>query len=221
MFHQLSKAPLFKGIPKDEIALMLSQESYSIKRYYKDDMIVSSGDVCSHLMILIRGSVRGEMLSNSGQILKVEDVEAPRAIASGFIFGSNNVFPVSIFANEASQILFIPKLSVLGHLKTNKIFLNNFLDSISDFIYFLSQRLYFLSFKTIREKLAQYLLNISSPGKDHFKMQRSHSTLSEYFGVTRPSLSRVFVEFEKEGIIQTRSKEIFILDREKLERIIR
>jgi CRP-like cAMP-binding protein len=220
MFHQLSKTPLFKGIPKDEIPLMLGQENYSIKRYNKDDMIASSGDECNHLMILIRGSVRGEMLGNSGQILKVEDVDAPRAIASGFIFGSNNIFPVSILANEASQILFIPKFAVLGHLRTNKVFLNNFLDSISDFIFFLSQRLYFLSFKTIREKLAQYLLNISSHDKNHFKMPKSHSTLSEYFGVTRPSLSRVFGELEKEGIIKTRIKEIWILDRKKLEKII-
>jgi len=220
MFHQLSKTPLFRGIPTDEIPLMLGQENYSLKRYFKDDMIASSGDECNHLMILIMGSVRGEMLGNSGQILKVEDVEAPRAIASGFIFGSNNTFPVSIFANEASQILFIPKFSVLGHLRTNKVFLNNFLNSISDFIYFLSQRIYFLSFKTIREKLAQYLLNISSPDRDHFKMPKSHTTLSEYFGVTRPSLSRVFSNLEKEGIIRTEFKEIWILDRKKLEEII-
>ncbi len=220
MFKNLAKTPIFDGMPADEIPLFLSQGNYALKRYHKNEVIAFAGEPCEYLIILIDGSLRAEMSDFSGKILKVEDIVAPRAIATGFLFGKNNTFPVNVLANEDAQILSIPKVSVLEHLKSNELFLTNFLNNISDYIYFLSQRIYFLSVKTIREKIAQYLLNISSPEKNQVILPKSLSDLSKYFGVARPSLSRVLGELEKDGIIKTNRRKIEILDRRKLIKII-
>lgn len=114
------------------------------------------GDPCNDLIILFSGTVRAEMFDFSGKTLKVEDIFSPRAIASGFLFGENAAFPVNVHANTDAQILFVPRQSVINHFKVTNEFLTNFLNNISNYIHFFTQRIYFLSFKTIREKIAQY-----------------------------------------------------------------
>ena len=64
-------------------------------------------------MILLKGSVRGEMIDYSGRLIKVEDIIAPRAIAPLFLFGADNRYPVEVTANEATEVFEIPKESVL------------------------------------------------------------------------------------------------------------
>lgn len=55
-------------------------------------------------MILLKGSVRGEMIDYSGRLIKVEDIIAPRAIAPLFLFGADNRYPVEVTANEATEV---------------------------------------------------------------------------------------------------------------------
>ena len=50
----------------------------------------------NRLVILTKGSVRGEMIDYSGRLIKVEDITAPRAIAPLFLFGEQNRYPVEV-----------------------------------------------------------------------------------------------------------------------------
>jgi CRP-like cAMP-binding protein len=75
----------------------------------------------------------------------------------------------------------------------------------------LSDKLYFLSFKTIRQKIANYLLKL--PAKEGVvTLDRSQNSLAEYFGVTRPSLSRELANMQEEGLIEMERKTIRILN---------
>lgn len=69
--------------------------------------------MCNRLVILTKGSVRGEMIDYSGRLIKVEDIAAPRALAPLFLFGEENRFPVEVTANEPTEVIEIPKASVL------------------------------------------------------------------------------------------------------------
>ncbi len=220
MYEILSKTPLFKGFTTDEIPGLLNRENYTIKRFWKDEIVACQGDPCNQLMILISGTVSGHMLDYSGKTLKVEDIAAPRAIAQGFIFGKNPMFPVTIQVIKDAQILFIPRPSIIEHFKNNERFLANFLDTISNYIFFLSQRIFFLSFKTIREKIAQYCLVNSSTDQETFRLDKNLTELAAYFGVSRPALSRVVSELRKEVILSIQNRSVTILDRKELQKIV-
>jgi len=221
MFDLLSKSTLFQGVRADQLSSLFGGINYQTKKYQKGEMIALRDDPCNHLMIVINGSVKGEMLDFSGKTIKIEDIEAPRAIASAFLFGKNNRLPVDIIANEDVQLLMIPKSSVIQLFRENQAFLNNYLNSISNRAQFLSNRLYFLSFKTIKGKLAQYILSLSQPGESHVTFTKTQQEMAEFFGVTRPSLARVIGELEREGVIQVVRKKITIINREKLIKLIR
>ncbi len=220
IYTKLSNSPLFKGIIPADIEQLISSVPFQIKKYSKKMYIASRGDECKSLMVVIKGSVRGEMLDYSGKLLKVEDIYAPRPIAPAFLYGQNNTFPVNVIANNDVSILNLPKESVLILFQKNSIFLNNYLNTVSNRAQFLSQRIWFLSFKTIKGKLAQYILNLLNGNMKTVILPLPQKELAEFFGVARPSLARALGSMEKDGIINVKRREITILDKTKLIDII-
>ena len=86
---------------------------------------------------------------------------------------------------------------------------------ISNRSQFLSEKIKFLNFKTIKGKLAQFILQAEG-GKSEIILEMTQNDLADYFGVARPSVSRVIGELEQEGIIITKGKTLRILDKKGL-----
>ncbi|MCK4943642.1 MAG: Crp/Fnr family transcriptional regulator, partial [Candidatus Aminicenantes bacterium] len=123
--------------------------------------------------------------------------------------------------SEEVVLLSIPKSSLINIFQSNATVLNNFLNIISDRTQFLSDKLWFISFKSIKEKIAHYILSLLKKGKNTVMLPKNQQELSEFFGVTRPSLSRVFAELEKENILFYDRRKIIIKDRDKLNEILK
>jgi DNA-binding GntR family transcriptional regulator len=51
-------------------------------------------------------------------------------------------------------------------------------------------------------------------------LNQSQTELADFFGVTRPSLARALAELEEEGIIRAERREITILDKEKMNKLL-
>jgi len=212
----LLKAPLFSGMMLTEIMSVISVTPYRIRKYKPGAMISQSGDLVSSFMMVIGGTVKGEMVDFSGRVIKIEDIPASGALASAFIFGSRNRFPVNVVAISETSLMIIEKADFIKFLKSNDKLLINFLDMISNRSQFLTEKIKFLNFKTIRGKFAQYILQVAGPDKSEIKLAVTQNDLAEYFGVARPSIARVLGELENEGIIITKGKTLKILDKKRL-----
>jgi CRP-like cAMP-binding protein len=185
-------------------------------------MIAISGEEITHQLIVLQGSVKGEMMDFSGKTIKIEDIPSPRPLAPAFLFGQKNIYPVNIVANMDVTMLAIPKASFVQMMQSNEYVLRNFLNIISNRAQFLSNKIKFLSFQSIKGKVAHYLLQKLKSRPDHVViLDKSQVQLAELFGVTRPSLGRAIREMDNEGIIEARAKEITILDKEKLSALLK
>jgi CRP-like cAMP-binding protein len=222
MYSIISNSPFFRGLNPQEVELTLSKISHSVRSFAKGQTIAQREEEVNNLCIVVAGSVKGEMVDFSGRILKIEEMFAPQPIAHAFLFGERNRYPVDVIALEDCKILFIPKPEVVRMLQHSDVILRNYLNAISNRAQFLSNKLWFLSFKTIKEKVAHYLLNISrSEANKTILLPKSHQELAELFGVARPSLARVFSEMQEEGIITVNRREVVIINRNKLLEMIR
>jgi CRP-like cAMP-binding protein len=222
MYKNIENCLIFRGLSPTQVEELLNLISYKEKKFEKNDLVAHSGDEVRELHIVVEGSVRGEMTDFTGKTIKIEDIESPRMLAPAFLFGINNLYPVDIVANETSIIISISKDSFLKLLQTNKLVLTNYLNSISNRAQFLSNKIKFLSFQTIKGKIAHLLLQIhQETGKDEFTIPKSQNELSEMFGVARPSLSRAMRELHDEGIISADGKNIKILDKTRLSALLR
>ena len=204
MIPALVNNPLFRGITPERLSADLEEISFHTRSYKKGEILAQQGAVCNRLVILTKGSVRGEMIDYSGRLIKVEDIAAPRAIAPLFLFGEENRYPVEVTANEPTEVIELPKSSVLSLFRKNEQFLENY-----------------MSFKTIRQKLASYLLRLyKQQQQTHITLDRSQQELSDYFGVSRPSLARELAHMQEDGLLIADRKHITILQKEELVRLI-
>lgn len=219
-YQLLTFCPVFRGISENEAQSLLKQIHYQVKKFAKDDIIVVAGERVTNLNIVIAGSVRGEMIDYSGKTIKIEDIEAPKPLAAAFLFGQENKFPVTVTANQSSQILSIPVPEFLKLLQLNSFLLRNYLNSISSRAQFLSQKLHFLSFKTIKGKVAHFLLQQAGDKFHSVELKNTQQQLADLFGVTRPSLSRVFGEMQKDGLIRFSNKTVTLLNKKALNELI-
>jgi len=105
-------------------------------------------------------------------------------------------------------------------MQQNSLVLKNYLDAISSRTQFLSNRIRFLSFRTIKEKIAHYILSLSGKGLNAITLSQSQTNLADFFGVTRPSLARAFHELEQDGIIKVERREITLINKEKLNNLL-
>lgn len=215
METKLAQMALFRGVDADQIESLLSQIVYQRKSYGDDNVVVSQGEECNRLMILIEGKVKAEMAAPTGKSLKIEDMEAPSILASAFIFGQQNIFPVNVISVSEASFIVIPKTELLRLFQLNDRVLQNFLAMISSRAQFLSEKLRFHSFKSLKSKLAFYLINEADQNKS-FKLRHSQNELAELFGVARPSVGRAFLQMQEEGLIDVRYKQVQINDKKQL-----
>ncbi len=217
----ISKIPLFHSMEEKELARIFSELNISEIHFKKDVLLALQDEPCNRLIILLTGSVKAEMIDPSGRMIKVEDIFAPNPLAILFLFGQNSRFPVQVTTREEVSALVIPKQSVLKMLHMHQTLLKNYLDISAEFASRLSQKLNFMSFRTIRQKLAMYILKLSKEMKsDVVKLDKAKSALAEYFGVSRPSLERELTKMQHDGLIITERKTIEIKDKTGLIRLI-
>jgi CRP-like cAMP-binding protein len=212
----LLNAPLFKGLTTGEIETILSGILHRIKKFQAGSLISQSGEPVNSLMVVINGIVKGEMVDYAGRVIKIEDIPAPGALASAFMFGNRNRFPVNVIAISSGELLLIEKPDFLKLLMRNDIILVNFLDMISNRSQFLSEKIKFLNFKTIKGKLAHYILQKAGKEGSSVILDMTQNDLADFFGVARPSVARALGELEEEGYLEAKGKNIKIIDKERL-----
>ena len=169
-YQLLNRCPLFRGIPELENKKMFEQVHFQIKSFHKNEIIAEAGEQVKVFLIVISGSVRGEMIDYSGKTVKIEDIEAPKPLAAAFIFGKENKYPVTVTSNNDVKILAIPISDFLKLLQLNGQLLKNYLHSISTRAQFLSQKLYFLSFNIINNRPDCFFMLSSQMKTTYYKI---------------------------------------------------
>lgn len=205
---------------KEDNELFPADLKYSIKNYPKNELIFRQGDICDALYILIEGSVKTEMITESGNLLGIEMISSPRPLAPAFLFSDNNRFPVDVTTLEKVEVLRIPKEEVMRLMTSQPDFMKQFLTHNANRTQFLTNRLQLLSIKTIKGKLAHFLLENSNGEGQPFEIKRNQTELADFFGVARPSLARSLSEMVQEGIISINKKEYIILNTKGLKELL-
>ncbi|GET29055.1 Crp/Fnr family transcriptional regulator [Prolixibacter sp. SD074] len=216
----LAQSPIFKELQPLEVENLLVQVPHQIRHFHKDDLLAVAGEEVNAAMIIMEGKLQGEMVDFGGNSLKIEELTPPQMVAAGFLFGRNSRFPVNLSAMADGKMLIILKPNFTRLLSLDNRVLNNFLNIISDKAQFLSRKISFLNFKTIREKIAFFLLQYYKPGFRNIPLPQNQQSLAEMFGVARPSLARTIGELQREGILEWRRSEVEIRNAEALKSIL-
>ena len=207
----LTKVSLFKGLNPDKIAKCLTEADFKIKEYKKNEIVFFRGDILKKIIIIVKGTARGEMQKFNGDTIVINQMKAGEVLASAFLFGKNNVFPVDLIALENSEFLFLDKEKYLDLIQSDKRLLLNFIREISNKSQYLSKRIWFnFTHKTIEEKVLSYIKENAQD--DKIKFLPSISALAKRFEVTRPALSREISSLCKRKILKKIENNVYIIN---------
>lgn len=178
----------------------IKDSDHIIKTFNKGEFVVHQNERIDYLYILSKGKVRTEMFSESGVVLEIEEIHAPNPLAAAFLFAEDNRFPVDVIAMEALEVIIVSKDFVIEQFSENPKFMQCFMSFNAGKMQFLADRLRIFSYKNIKQKLVYYISQRLEG--DQFVLGRNLTSLADYFGVTRPSLSRSISEMVDAEIIQ-------------------
>ena len=220
MLAILKESPLFRGLEPAEIEMLIKNTPHQFKQFTNKDVIAFSGEPVEKAMILLEGRLQGEMSDFSGNRLKIEEIEPPQMVAAAFLYGPQSVFPVNLSSLSDGRLLMIFKKDFTLMLSREPRVLNNYLNIISAKAQFLSQKIIFLSYRTIREKFAFFLLQRLKGDNSFIHISQSQAEVAGLMGVARPSLARTIGEMESKGIIRWNRNEVEVRDPKALNSIL-
>jgi len=208
---------LFEGIPVSEIDGLLDKIPYTVKQYHRGAIIAFQGDQYDHLMIILSGEADAHIQSGNGKTIRIESLKSPDPIASGILFADNNYLPVTVTAVTDVSLIVFRRETVLFLCRQYREFLFAYMRDMGDKIVFLADKIRHLTFNTIRQKTAAFLLDQRIRQRlDSITLPYTKEVIAELFGVTRPALSRVFGDFVEEGVIKQEGRLVHIIQPEKL-----
>ena len=221
MYESLSGSPLFRGISTEELNSLFKKVNHHFRQFRNGELLAQAGENVDNAILLIGGRLQGEMVDFAGNSLKIEELDPPQMVAAAFLFGPQSKFPVYLSAVTDGKILIIPKNDFVSMLSIEPRVMVNFINIISGKAQFLTGKITFLSLKTIREKIAYFLLQkMKNSSNSQIYIEQTQTNLAELFGVTRPSLSRSILELEKQGVLVWKREIVKILDLPTLHQIL-
>lgn len=185
--------PLFRGGDRMVLEAVLQRSPGRYASYRKGDFIALQDDVCRTLFLLCEGSVYAQMTSAEGRELTLDTLSAPDTLASAFVFGTENRYPVSIIAQADCRLWVLSRESLREILEQDRTVLHNFLTIISDHSLFLSRRINEFALQSLASRVVSYL-------KDNHSI-RNLQEVAFILGVARPSLSRMIGQMVEQGTV--------------------
>ena len=216
MIEILKETVVFNGIDEKTIKNILEKNKYEIKKYSPNESIAFRGDEVRGLYIILKGTLTTEMLTEEGNVIKIEELVPSDVIASAFVFGKKNSFPVDLNVKDEAEILFIERKEFLKILFSKEKILENFLNEVSNKTQLLTSKIWnSFNNKTIKKKFCDY---VKKNQKNNLFSIQNLGASAEYFGVERPSLSRVLSDLVKDEKLERIGRNKYkILDKDFFE----
>lgn len=227
----ISETILFKGLEHDVFSQYCGKTSIRIA--WKGEIIENEGDICDGIGVLLQGKLALQKYTSSGDFATLGLMEEGEMYGEDLLFGTINQFSTTIEAVTNSKILYIPKSVLLPLLQKNYFLNQNFIRILSDKVCSQNDRISLLSQKTLRQKIAFYLLDTYKRQKKDYdfasiksnsqinelevELPVSKEVISRLLAMPRPSFSRELINMERDGFIKVNGRNITIIDLKELE----
>jgi DNA-binding response OmpR family regulator len=191
-----------------------------IKIFKKKSELFTEGDTPATIYFIKSGSIKTFKSHPDGKEL------ITNLYKTGDFFGfepllENAAYMDTAVAMEDAEIILIPKNDFL-------ILLNSQADVSASFISLLCRKvsdkesqLLNLAYNSVRQRTAEALLKVSGLSEGKEKISISREDLAKIVGTASESVIRVLSDFKEEGLIEIESGKIKVLQRPKLEKVVR
>lgn len=216
--ENIKRSMLFNSLTDKEFEDVISKVVYTEKLYRKNEIIAHEDDYCNTIGIILTGGIEITRLYSNGREVIVSKLNQGDIFGEAIIFSGIDKYPSTIISTSESTIAYIEKKELLKLLSSNEKVLNKFLSALSDKIVILNRKIKNSSFKNIRQRVINYILERKSTEVNNvITLEDSKEKIALYLGIPRPSLSRELMNLRDLGYIDFDRHTIKILNLEAME----
>jgi CRP/FNR family transcriptional regulator, dissimilatory nitrate respiration regulator len=219
VIKQLTGIPLFAGLSQEQYGALAR---IGVRRFCrKGERLFSEGDEGTGFYVVLAGRVKIFKVSVEGkeQILHF--------VGPGESFGEVSVFTGQGFPADAvtaiqTTFCFFPRAAFSALIRRDPALALNMLAQLSRRLRQFAGLIEDLSLKEVPERLAKYLLYLSTrdgDGDGALELDVSKGQLAALLGTIPETLSRILAKMNRQGLIRSQGAKIRILDRRGLEQI--
>lgn len=218
---ELKNNDLFKGLDIEEIECILNNISFTKIKYRKGEILAHEGEICTSLGVILEGTIEMQRLYCNGKYIVIKKLSKGEVFGEALVFSEKCFYPVTILAVKDCLIMYIKKEEILNLCFQNKKILENFISLLSNKVLMLNKKIKNISFKSIKEKVSNYILEESViQNTDTISLNESKQDIAAKLGIPRPSFSRELMRLKTLGIIDFNRTFIKIINKEELENIL-
>lgn len=185
--------------------------------YSKGEQIFKQGAFSPYVMFIIDGLVKISLQTGFEKQINIRLAHSGEFLAFSSIFGEDT-YNYTATALRNSRVCMIDKEALKNLLYDNAEFAMRITSKNCRNESRLFEVIKNISYKQMRGKLASAIIYISSPefaGESVFNLL-TRQDLGEFASVSTESTIKILKEFESEGIIELKAKNIIIMNYEKL-----
>ena len=215
-FDILRKCRLFSGVEDENLIPLLGCIGAKVESYGKKYTVLAEGSAPKYMGIVLSGSVQVINVDYYGNRTILSGAEPSELFGEAFACAEIKSLPVSVIANEDSEIMLLSAERILHSCHNACAFhqkmIFNLMKNLADKNIMFHKKVEITSKRTTREKLMTYLmLEAKKQGKNEFLISFDRQELSDYLEVDRSGLSAEISKLRNEGIIECRKNRFKLL----------
>ena len=188
----------------------LIEQSGSVRKYAKDEIIYLQGDTAQSFCYIKKGSVKVYMNSVDG------NEKTLNTARHGEIIGEGAFFDKKPKALTNTEVIMIDKKRLTDIIAQHPTLAFELLEILANRIRLLSSQLDSMTFMQADARIAGFLLESEHNGI----VAITHEEIANTVGVSRVTVSKTLSRFAKSGYISTEYRRILIKSREGLEKLV-
>ena len=221
LIEKLTKNEIFNGINSNMIEDIIAEVDYYINKYDEGQIIAQEEDKCYALGFILSGNIEIKRIYSCGKEIILNKFGAGEVFGEALIFSKKHNYPATIVALEATEIFYISKADMIKLCSKYERLLENFMSLLSDKVIMLNSKIKRLSFKSIKHKIVDYILEERKrQNSNEIYLSGSKESIASLLGIPRPSFSRELINLRDMEVISFDRKTIKILDIDGLEEIL-
>lgn len=181
--------------------------NFNFIKYKKGTVIFHEGTTCKYACFVKDGIVRIVSHLINGNEIQFNRIKNGGVFGDMLLFSNNPIYQGDVIAETDVELYLFNKNDILNLLTSDRNFLINYLERISENGKKAKNDIKILTFKSVDDRL-MFLLDINQ-GKIKYK---TISDLANKLFVSRESLSRAIHKLEKDKVIVLNGKNIILVD---------